>query len=157
MRRSWLSRRLAQTDSCHLNSRPLGKQAVARLNDLGALIDVSQLSSDALAQTLQLTKAPVAATHSNARSLIDNTRNLSDAELDAIKANGGVVQVTPFNAYLSVPDAAASAKISEIRVAAGLPGEFKAWNDGYSSLKEDKQQASLYSSKYSEYGQQSSR
>lgn len=121
----------------------LGKQAIARLNDLGALIDVSQLSSDALAQTLQLTRAPVAATHSNARTLIDNTRNLSDAELDAIKANGGIVQVTPFNAYLSAPDATASAKISEIRVASGLPAEFKAWNDGYGSLKGEKQQAFL--------------
>jgi membrane dipeptidase len=127
----------------HRGLSPLGKQAVARLNDLGALIDVSQLSSDALAQTLQLTRAPVAATHSDARALIDNTRNLSDAELDAIKANGGVVQVTPFNAYLSVPDAVASAKISEIRVANGLPADFKAWNDGYGSLKGDKQQAFL--------------
>lgn len=127
----------------HGGLSPLGKQAVAKLNDLGALIDVSQLSSDALAQTLQLTRAPVAATHSNARALIDNTRNLSDAELDAIKANGGVVQVTPFNAYLSVPDTATSVKISEIRVASGLPAEFKAWNDGYGSLKGDKQQAFL--------------
>lgn len=121
----------------------LGKQSIARLNDLGALIDVSQLSSDALAQTLQLTRAPVVATHSNARALIDNTRNLSDAELDAIKGNGGVVQVTPFNAYLAVPDTAASLKISEIRAASSLPSEFKAWNDGYGALEGEKQQAFL--------------
>lgn len=127
----------------HGGLSPLGRQAVARLNDLGALIDVSQLSSDALAQTLQLTRAPVAATHSNARALIDNTRSLSDSELDAIKANGGVVQVTPFNSYLSEPDANARTKIAEIRAASGLPAEFKAWNDGYSGLKGDKQQAFL--------------
>ena len=53
------------------------------------------------------------------------------------------MQVTPFNAYLSAPDAAASAKISEIRVASGVSAEFKAWNDGYSSLKGEKQQAFL--------------
>lgn len=122
---------------------PLGKLAVARLNDLGALIDVSQLSSDALTQTLQLTRAPVAATHSNARALLDNTRSLSDQELDAIKANGGVVQVTPFNSYLSEPDPAAKAKIADIRVAHGLSADFKAWNDGYGGLAGEKQQAFL--------------
>jgi membrane dipeptidase len=87
----------------HGGLSPLGRQAVARLNDLGALIDVSQLSSQALAQTLELTRAPVAATHSNARALVDNGRNLSDAELDAIKAKDGIVQLTPFNAYLVQP------------------------------------------------------
>lgn len=88
----------------------LGRQAVARLNDLGVLIDVSQLSSASLAQVLQLTRVPVAATHSGARGLIDNGRNLSDAELDAIKANGGVVQVTPFTAYLRTPADAAQGR-----------------------------------------------
>lgn len=91
----------------------LGRRAVARLNDLGVLIDVSQLSSDAFAETLRLTRAPVAATHSNVRALVDNTRNLSDAELDAIKANDGVVQVTPFNSYLAQPGAAQRATVSD--------------------------------------------
>lgn len=91
----------------------LGRRAVARLNDLGVLIDVSQLSSDAFVETLRLTRAPVAATHSNVRALVDNTRNLSDAELDAIKTNDGVVQVTPFNSYLVQPGAAQRATVSD--------------------------------------------
>jgi len=90
----------------HRGLSPLGKQAVAKLNDLGVLIDVSQLSTEALLQTLALSRAPVAATHSAARTLVDNGRNLSDAELDAIKAKGGVVQVTPFTSYLALPDQA---------------------------------------------------
>lgn len=118
----------------HHGLSPLGRQAVARLNDLGALIDVTQLSSEALAQTLALTRAPVAATHSNARALIDNTRNLTDAELDAIKANGGVVQVTPFNAYLVEPDAAARERIRAVRVEYGLSSDFASPTDGYASL-----------------------
>lgn len=121
----------------------LGKEAVTRLNDLGALIDVSQLSSDALAQTLALTRAPVAATHSNARALIDETRNLSDAELDAIKKNGGVVQLTPFNAYLIKPDAAAIEALSAVRVKYGLTKDFKGAADGYDALSADKQAAFL--------------
>jgi membrane dipeptidase len=55
----------------------LGREAVRRFNDLGVLVDVSQLSSAALAQTLELTRAPVVASHSNVRALADNPRNLS--------------------------------------------------------------------------------
>ncbi|MDG2522536.1 dipeptidase [Caulobacter segnis] len=84
----------------HGGLSPLGKAAVKRFNDLGVLIDVSQLTPQGVQQTLELSRAPVVATHSAARALVDSTRNLSDAELDAIKAKGGVVQITPFNPYL---------------------------------------------------------
>lgn len=127
----------------HRGLSPIGRQAVAKLNDLGVLIDVSQLSEDALLQTVQLSRAPVVATHSNVRALIDNTRNLSDAELDAIKAKGGVVQVTPFNAYLKAPDASQRPAISAVRTKHGLPSEFKAAHDGYGTLKGAAQQAFL--------------
>ena len=109
----------------HKGLSPLGRAAVKRLNDLGALIDVSQLSTDALHQTLALSRAPVAATHSNARALIDNSRNLSDAELDAIKANGGIVQLTPFSAYLHVATEAERARVSQVRIRFGLPAVYK--------------------------------
>ena len=49
-------------------------------------------------QTLELSRAPVIASHSAVRALIDETRSLSDAELDAIAAEDGVVHVPPFNA-----------------------------------------------------------
>jgi len=127
----------------HHGLSPVGRQAVTRLNDLGVLIDVSQLSTEALLQTLELTRVPVAATHSNARALVDNTRNLTDAELDAIKANGGVVQLTPFNSYLVNPDAAARERISAIRVEHGLPATFVSPNDGYGTLAAAPQQAFL--------------
>ncbi|MCI0539315.1 MAG: dipeptidase [Verrucomicrobiales bacterium] len=84
----------------HGGLSPLGKQAVARLNELGVLIDVSQLSTKAFFDTLKLTKAPVAATHSGVRGLVDVTRNLNDEELVALKANGGVIQIVAFSAYL---------------------------------------------------------
>lgn len=84
----------------HGGLSPLGKQAVARLNELGVLIDVSQLSTKAFFDTLKLTKAPVAATHSGVRGLVDATRNLNDEELLALKANGGVIQIVAFSAYL---------------------------------------------------------
>lgn len=127
----------------HQGLSELGRQAVRRFNDLGVLIDVSQLSTAALLQTLELSRAPVAATHSDARALVDNTRNLSDAELDAIKANGGVVQLVPFSAYLHVLDEGELAKVREVRAGYDLPLEFKSPTDGYGTLPEDRRGAFL--------------
>jgi membrane dipeptidase len=103
---------------------PLGKQAVAKLNRLGVIIDISQLTPDGVLQTLELSKAPVVASHSAARALVDNTRNLSDRELDAIKANGGVVQVTAFNTYLVRPPADYHEKLRALRAQYGLAPDF---------------------------------
>lgn len=77
-----------------------GKLAIPILNRLGIIVDVSQLSSKALAQTLEICKAPVIASHSGLKSVVDNTRNLSDDELKAIAEKGGVVQIVAFAAYL---------------------------------------------------------
>ncbi len=120
----------------HHGLSALGKEAVQRFNDLGVLIDVSQLSSAALRQTLELSRAPVAATHSNARALVDNTRNLADEELDAIKANGGVVQLTPFGAYLLEPTEEELAQVRTLRAEYGLPDEFRSPSEGYDALPE---------------------
>jgi len=78
----------------------IGKRAVPILNRLGVIIDVSQLTTDALNQTLALSKAPVIASHSALKSVVDNARNLSDAELKAIADKGGVVHIVAFAAYL---------------------------------------------------------
>lgn len=104
----------------HGGLSPLGKAAVARLNDLGVLIDISQLTQKGVFQVLELSRAPVVATHSAARALADHTRNLSDAELDAIKAKGGVVQVTPFNSYLLPQAPDYPAKLAALRARYGL-------------------------------------
>jgi membrane dipeptidase len=110
---------------------PLGKQAVAKLNRLGIIIDVSQLTPDGVLQTVQLSQAPVVASHSDVRALVDNTRNLSDRELDAIKANGGVVQVTPFNAYLVSPPPDYHDKLRALRAKFGLTPEFPSGPIGF--------------------------
>jgi microsomal dipeptidase-like Zn-dependent dipeptidase len=90
----------------HHGLSDLGKKGIARLNDLGVLIDVSQLTTAALKQVLSLTKAPVVASHSGIRAIVDATRNLSDEELELIRKNGGVVQVVAFSNYLRAAPAA---------------------------------------------------
>lgn len=119
---------------------PLGKASVVRLNDLGVLIDVSQLTPKGVLQTLDLSRVPVVATHSAARSLVDNTRNLSDAELDAIKSKDGVVQVVPFNSYLLPQPADYGARLKALRTAYGL-APYKSGYQGADDLPKDRQEA----------------
>lgn len=78
----------------------LGQKAVNRLNELGVMVDVSQVSAEALRDILATTRAPVIASHSAPRALVDIDRNLTDAELSAIAGSGGVVQVVAFGPYL---------------------------------------------------------
>ncbi|MDH0647836.1 pyoverdine-tailoring dipeptidase-like protein PvdM [Pseudomonas sp. GD03858] len=79
---------------------PLGEQAVKRLNDLGVIIDVSQMSTLALEDVARLSRAPIVASHSAPRALVDIPRNLSDREMQLIKDSGGVIQVVGFGQYL---------------------------------------------------------
>ncbi|WP_342624968.1 pyoverdine-tailoring dipeptidase-like protein PvdM [Pseudomonas alkylphenolica] len=79
---------------------PLGEQAVKRLNDLGVIIDVSQMSTLALEDVARLSRAPMVASHSAPRALVDIPRNLSDKEMQLIKDSGGVIQVVAFGTYL---------------------------------------------------------
>jgi membrane dipeptidase len=81
----------------------LGREAVSLLNRLGVIIDVSQLTPEALLQSVRFSKAPVVASHSAIKALVDSPRNLSDEELDAIKSNDGVVQIVAFSYYLKAP------------------------------------------------------
>jgi microsomal dipeptidase-like Zn-dependent dipeptidase len=107
----------------HKGLSELGKKAVARLNELGVVIDVSQLSGNALAQVLSLTKAPVVASHSNARAIIDHPRNLSDEQLLAIKKNGGVVAVNAYSSWVRPLPPEAQTKLNAIRAKYGVPQE----------------------------------
>ena len=70
-----------------------GIQVVQEMNRLGMMVDVSHISDEAFYDVLALTTAPVIASHSNARSVYDHPRNMSDAMLTALAANGGVIQV----------------------------------------------------------------
>jgi len=78
----------------------LGRRAVAEMNRVGIVIDISHPSKDAIMEMLALTRAPVIASHSSARALNDVSRNLDDEQLMAVKENGGVVQAVAFRSYL---------------------------------------------------------
>ncbi len=78
----------------------LGRQAIAEMNRVGIMIDISHPSKASIMQTFELTRAPVIASHSSARALNDVSRNLDDEQLLALRDNGGVVQTVAFRSYL---------------------------------------------------------
>ena len=88
-------------DYIHGGLSDLGREAVAEMNKWGIIIDVSHPSKDAIMQMLELTRAPLIASHSSARALTNHTRNLDDEMLLAIKDNGGVVQTVAFGSYIN--------------------------------------------------------
>lgn len=81
-----------------------GREVVVALNRLGMLIDVSHISDNAFFQVLELSKAPVLASHSNARAVCNNPRNLTDNMLRLIAQNGGVVQVCLLSSYVKATE-----------------------------------------------------
>lgn len=77
-----------------------GRTLVKEMNRLGMMVDVSHISDKAFYDVLAVSEAPVIASHSNARALCNNPRNLSDEMLLALKSNGGVIQVCILSAYV---------------------------------------------------------
>ncbi|WP_440488599.1 dipeptidase [Sphingomonas sp. SAFR-052] len=78
-----------------------GRNVLAEMNRLGMLVDVAHVSDATMAATLAATKAPVIASHSNARAIADRPRNIPNTLLAAIGRNGGVVMVNAYPAFLS--------------------------------------------------------
>ncbi len=71
----------------------IGFDLVEEMNRLGMMVDVSHVSDKAFYDVISVAKAPVIASHSNARAVHDDPRNLDDDMLRALAANGGVVQL----------------------------------------------------------------
>jgi membrane dipeptidase len=110
-----------EPDAEHGGLSALGKAAIKRINALGGVVDVSQLSKQAALQAMALSTTPVIASHSNAYALTNVSRNLSDEELDGIGATGGVVHIAPFAGYLfDSNNAELDAAIRSIRRNAGV-------------------------------------
>ena len=92
--------RKREPEAEHGGLSPLGRQAIAKINALGAIFDISQLSKQAALQVMALSSSPVIASHSNVRALTDVSRNLSDEELEHLGKTGGVIHIAPFRGYL---------------------------------------------------------
>ena len=77
-----------------------GKEVVKEMNDLGMMIDVSHISDAAFYDVLELSSAPVVATHSCCRSICDVPRNMSDQMIKDLASRNGVIQINFYPAFL---------------------------------------------------------
>ncbi len=84
----------------HNGLSEFGKKVVREINKLGMIIDVSHVSDKTFYDILEISKAPVIASHSSARALCNNPRNLDDEMLLALADNDGVIQVCTVSEYL---------------------------------------------------------
>ena len=89
-----------------------GRRVIREMNRMGMIVDVSHVSDATFRDALDVSVAPVAATHSGARALCDHPRNLSDDMLRALAARGGVAQVVFFPGFL---DPGHAGKVEAIR------------------------------------------
>ena len=77
-----------------------GRAALKRANELGIMVDISHASDACVRDVLAAAKAPIIASHSSARALVDHPRNLSDDLLRAVAQRGGVIQVVAYKEFV---------------------------------------------------------
>jgi membrane dipeptidase len=84
----------------HNGLTPFGHEVIAEMNRLGMMIDVSHASDQTFADVIAATRVPILASHSAARALTNSPRNLTDDQLRALAANGGVCMVNFYAAFI---------------------------------------------------------
>ena len=98
-----------------------GVEALALVEELGVVLDISHLGAGGLAHVLEIARRPVMATHSSARALHDHHRNLTDDQLRGVAATGGVVCVNFFAGFLGA-DATVSLLADHVEHVASVVG-----------------------------------
>ena len=110
----------------HNGLSALGRQVVTEANRWGIMLDVSHPSKQANLQVMELSKAPVIASHSSVRALCNHSRNMDDQQLEALGKNGGVIQIVALDTYIKEPGAASPERteaLSRLNQEFGLPAQ----------------------------------
>ena len=110
-----------------------GRAAVKRANELGIMVDISHASDACVRDVLAASTAPIIASHSSARALVDHPRNLSDDLARAIAAKGGVIQVVAYKEFVKHDPAREAAEKALQKAVARQAGdqEYDDWKHAY--------------------------
>lgn len=94
----------------------LGEQAVAKMNAVGLMVDVSHVAKSGMMQAAALSRSPVVATHTACTALCVHPRGLDDEQLDALRACGGLAQITAMPSFLkpAAPNTPAQANVADL-------------------------------------------
>jgi membrane dipeptidase len=98
----------------------LGRELVAALNDAGIMVDISHVGKRTGLEAMELSRAPAIASHSGARAVYNNPRNLDDEQLRAIAADDGVAQMVAYRSYVGTEDPAMTGALGKLRERLGL-------------------------------------
>src|SRR6202022_956074 len=96
----------------HNGLTPFGKDVVREMNRLGMMVDISHVADKTFLDALEVTKAPLIASHSSSRAIANHPRNMTDDMMRALAKNGGVIMINYHAAFLSEEFRVASEKKS---------------------------------------------
>ncbi len=127
---------------------PMGERVLAEMNRLGIMVDVSHPSRGSMLRAVELSKAPIIASHSAVRALADVPRNMDDEMLKALAKNGGVIQIVGLGSYIKPPKPDSPARAAALtalrrefgvpepapRQASGAPGSTRATDEAIAAL-----------------------
>ena len=96
----------AKGASTHNGVSAFGADAIREMNRQGILVDLSHASEKSFYDALDISRVPIVCSHSSSRALCDHPRNLTDDQMRALAAKGGVAQTTIYNGFLRTDGAA---------------------------------------------------
>ncbi len=103
---------------------PFGKELISEMNKLGMMVDVSHISDEAFYDVIKVSNAPVVATHSSCRALVNHPRNMTDDMICALADNGGVIQINFFPLFLD-------ADFAKVLEQSGLEDKYESIEDEF--------------------------
>ena len=90
----------ARGSNTHGGVSEFGRQVIREMNRLGVMVDLSHAAEKSFYDALDISQYPIVCSHSSCRALCDHPRNLTDEQMRALAAKGGVMQITLYNGFL---------------------------------------------------------